>query len=383
MILLIIILLYVLLYKYNTITSISDSFTNNIKKTGIKINLPLSLPEISIVCGEYKTISHSLSSIIYFLVNKKFKLNIISQTKSILNDINENKYDLGICLESELTNYNMINEKHKINFVCSLNRQYLFFIVKNNNIIFSLKNMKGKIIGIQNRNSYSFHILKILCKSYGYDEPQILDKTFRNKNIKDKIYVIESDINTNFNLFYNNRIDALFYMSGLNNPYILSLSSKTNIKFLEFNEPEDEILNTFLNHKIIDIENYNTQNKNIYIKSYFTRNILICNEKLSTDKIYYILKQIIENTEAIKSKLSKIGQNEINSTSNYFKDDFNKLAMSYIDYRINIHRGAYRYYREIKIINNEKYNCEFNNSCVLTPYNELDDYWKYDVKNFV
>lgn len=383
MILLVIILLYIIFYKYKTINTISDTFVDKIRKTGIKVNIPQTIPELTLVCGEYKTISHSIASIIYFAIEKKFKLNVFTDRNSILDDINNNKFDLGICYESELVDYNMMNEKHSLNFVCSLNREYLFFIVKNNNTIFSIRNMKGKIIGIQHKNSYAFTVLKILCESYDLGEPQILGDFSANTTLEDKIYVIEADINTNCNLFYNNHIEALFYFSGLNNPYIRSLSSKTNIKFIEFNQTEDDILGTVLKNKDLDIENYKTKNKNIYINSYYTRNILICNDTLTTDAIYYTVSQIFKNTSIIKTELSKIGQKELNSTSNYFNDDFNKLAMSYIDYRINIHRGAYRYYREIKIINNDKHNCEFNNKCIITPFNQIEDYWKYDVKTLV
>ena len=377
--LILIIVGYLIFYKYNkilgkVIEDNKDGFKNYEKKNLDPVGIKIEVPEFTkyyIITGEYNTIPYYLSVYFSFIFNNNIKLNI---TKNIENDnninyVNKNKYEFGICHENQLLEKKKLDN---VSFICALNKEYLYFIVNDNSNINSLSDLKNKKIGISSSNSNSFNVLQKLC-----DTERI---TLSKSKKKDSLYYIEKDINTNFNLFLQKKIDCLFYISGHNLPYIKSLAEKTNIRLLDIkSDLFDKIEGQKFKKIKINIENYNTNNDNFYLETFYTRNILICNNKLDNKLIYNITKNIYNNIDKIKDNLKKIGKKSFQQTEDPFYSDFNISHMAFIDSKINIHGGAYQYYKEIDLIIDKKKRCNFyKTKCELMPFNEIKNYWKYN-----
>ena len=364
--LLIIIIIYIIYYKYYDILD-----ENNTKEETIndnKINdSKINTHDYSIITGEYNTLQYTLGIIFRNILKNNIDLQIVKSTvtNKNLDSVNSNSSSFGICRENELIETILPD----VSFVCALNKVYLFLIVHNDSEIYSISNLKNKKIGVSNSDLNSLNILRKLCDSNKIN----LSKT----NKLDSLHYIERDINTNFNMFLRNEIDCLFYLSGHNLPYILSVSEKIDIRFIDILNDEFEKIEQIKFKKTrINIEKYNTKNNSFYLKTYYTRNILICNTLLETDMIFNITRTIYKNLHILKENMNKIGNNYFIVNHHFFYDDFDLPKMSYIYNKVHIHQGAYNYYKKLKLILDNP-DCMNTNSCVIRAIDELKSDMKY------
>lgn len=388
-VLLIIILIYFIYYKYETIIakeSITDNFENYKLNPYIKMSVPIYLEKYSIISDEINTIPYYISNSLKFIIGD-IKLKVVTKTNENINrtnigDINLGIYNLGICTEYELLK--LANMKHpnglvplkNIRVVCSLNKSYVFLIVHDTSGVKSLKDLIGKTIGITSRYSGSYSILKELCDIMGFKL-----KNITNKNINDinTIYFKTEGINQLFNMFFQKDIECLFIVSSHNLPYIFSLTEKIQIRLLDINESEFDIFNKktsseffFLTRTRINIEPYNTFNNSRYLDTFYTRNILICNSSIPTKSIYNITKNIFNNIDTIKSTIVKIGKRYFDETQDPLYDDFKKEYMVYSNYKLQLHKGSYLYYKELNMFVDKEQKCEFfNNKCNILPFEKI------------
>ena len=293
--LLLIIVSYMIYYKYNQIlekNNLLENFNSNNKeyyklnKQGIKIETPV-FKEYNILTNEKNTTAYYLGIYLkYIIQNIKLKQIQIKELNKNKDKINENT--LAICHENDIIE----NPKTNISFICGLNKLYIFLIVHNKSNIKSFTDLKNKTLGINSIHSSSFSVLQKLCDLYNIE-------LSNNKN--NSLNYSENDINTNFNLFLQNKLDGLFYVAGNNIPYILSLSKKTDIRIIDIdNSMFDKIEKNKFKKITLNIENYNTLNNSIYLKTYYTRNVLICSKNTDEEIIYNITKYIFEIKHKIK-----------------------------------------------------------------------------------
>jgi len=404
-ILFIILLSYFIYYKYNTIltkelggvenTPNNEAFENyNIKNSYIKMNIPVNLNHYTIISDEINTIPYYISHSLKFILGDNIKLKVITKStneldNSNIDDVNLNKYNFSICNEFELlklantirnpittttpssttTQTTPITELENIRVICSLNKSYLFFIVHENSGIKSLRDLIGKTIGINSSNSGTFSILNDL-----YD---IIGIKLKNGD-KSTVNFRTGGINELFNLFFQKHIDCLFLVSGHNLPYIFSLTEKIPVRMLDINEYEYEMFNKtykdvfFLNRTRINIEPYGTFNGSRYLDTFYTRNMIICNSSIPTKSVYTIIKNLFSNIESVKSNIVKIGRRYFDETQDPFYDDFKKEYMVYSSNKLQIHQGAYLYYKEINMFVNDEKKCEFfDDRCNIYPYEKI------------
>tara|TARA_B110001450_G_C17655194_1_gene494896 strand:+ start:1295 stop:2563 length:1269 start_codon:yes stop_codon:yes gene_type:complete len=411
-ILFIIVLGYFIYYKYNTIldrelkpdeTSATklvpdidgiqsvDHFENQtIKNSYIKMNVPININQYSLVGGEINTIPYYLANSFKFILGDNIKLNIITKTKTNLDQsnidgVNSSMYNFAICTEYELlkmtatrtsqtSNPKKVTGLENIRVICSLGRSYLFFIVHDNSGIKSLKDLGGKKVGID-RNGGTYSILSDFSSILGLG----LQNLPPTGNIdQPPIYYETGEINKLFNRFYNKQIDCLFLVSGHNIPYIFSLTEKIPIRILDINEPELDSLKKnkndffFLTRTKINIEPYDTFNNSRYLDTFYTRDIFICNSNLPPQPIYNITKNLFNNIGSVKSTIVKIGRHYFDETQDPLYDDYKKEYMVYSNYRLPVHSGSYLYYKEIKMYVSEKKRCEFmDGRCSILPYEKI------------
>jgi TRAP transporter TAXI family solute receptor len=402
-ILFIILLVYFIYYKYNTIltkeldtienTTITDTFENyNIKNSYIKMNIPVNLNHYSIVSDEINTIPYYISHSLKFILGDDIKLKVVTKSKNELDksnsdDVNSNNYNFAICTEFDLlklantqtTQSKQVPELENIRMICSLNKSYLFFIVHDNSNIKSLKDLVGKTMGINSSKSGTHSILNELCEIL---KLKMKDTSPFGNVDKDAVNFRTGGINELFNLFFKKQIECLFFVSGHNLPYIFSLTEKIPVRMLDINEPEFEIFNNttpndffFLTRTRINIEPYDTFNSSRYLDTFYTRNVIICNSSIPTKTVYNITKNLFDNIGSVKSNIVTIGRRYFDETQDPLYDDFKKEYMVYSSNKLQLHQGAYLYFKEINMfINNDKI-CEFgDDKCNIYPYEKIKSY---------
>ena len=421
--LLIIILVSILYYKYNDITKkyLNDTpeeqledFNNYslISNKGIIVETPL-YKEYTIGSGEIDTPYFHFANAIENITNEKIGNKLTQGTHENLELLNKGKLDFALCQENILYEYTLgLNDyktkKNNIECVCALyDELYMMVVAKSSTInkISDLKNgftVKGENYIIGTTNDSELKILKKICELFKIK----LVKTELNSPIKnepDTLYYITEDINTNFNLFLKNKLDALFYISGPKMSYIANVSQLLPIKFLPFDETEIKIFNQ-INGNILKKRNIKTQENIIEnidttdVETLSTRCMLVCRKNIKEDVVYTITKNIFDNLEYLKnvmdtqSDLFKTTVNLENTNSQDFNyidtnngsylNKFKPLEMFYVNKNINYHKGSYEYYTERSFINIDKNtNCDFQgdkNTCNLLPHlNKKNYYWKY------
>ena len=395
-ILFIILLGYFIYYKYNTIltkeldfekTSSTEPFENyNLKNSYIKMNIPVNLNHYTIFSDEINTIPYYISHSLKFILGDDIKLKVVTKSKNELDksnsdDVNLNKYNLAICNEFDLlklantqtTQLKLVPELENIRVICSLNKSYLFFIVHDNSGIKSLKDLIGKTIGINSSNSGTYSILNDLFDIIGIKI---------KKGDTNIVNFRTGGINELFNLFFQKQIDCLFLVSGHNLPYIFSLTEKIPVRMLDINEPEFEMFNNttpndffFLTRTRINIEPYDTFNSSRYLDTFYTRNVIICNSSIPTKSVYNITKNLFDNIGTVKSNIVTIGRRYFDETQDPLYDDFKKEYMVYSSYKLQLHPGAYLYFKEINMFINNETKCEFvEDKCNIYPYEKIKSY---------
>lgn len=410
-ILLIIILVSILYYKYNDITNkyLVENFGNFslLANKGLSLEVPL-FKEYTIGSSELDTPYFHFANAIEHISQEKIGNKLTKGTLENLELLNNNKIDFALCQENILYEYALgLNEykskKPNIEFVCSLyDELYMMIVPKSSKInkISDLKKDENYIIGTNNDSELK--MLQKICELFKIK----LVKAELNmplKNEPNMLYYITEDINTNFNMLLNKKIDALFYISGPKLSYVVNISQLLPIKFLSFDETPIKMFNQ-LNGNILKKRNIKTQDNIIEnidtkdIETLSTRCMLVCRKGLKKEIVYNLTKNIYENLEYFKNimdnqsdlfKSNMTLQDNVSNTFNYidtndgsYLNKFKPLEMFYVNKNINYHEGSYEYYKEKSFINiDNNTNCDFQddtNTCNLLPHlNKKNYYWKY------
>lgn len=410
-ILLIIILVSILYYKYNDITNkyLVENFGNFslLANKGLSLEVPL-FKEYTIGSSELDTPYFHFANAIEYISQEKIGNKLTNGTLENLELLNNNQIDFALCQENILYEYALgLNEykskKTNIEFVCSLyDELYMMIVPKSSKInkISDLKKEENYIIGTTNDSELK--MLQKICELFKIK----LVKAELNVPLKSEpnvLYYITEDINTNFNMLLNEKIDALFYISGPKLSYLVNISQLFPIKFLSFDENPIKIFNQ-LNGNILKKRNIKTQENIIEnidttdVSTLSTRCMLVCRKGLKKEIVYNLTKNIYENLEYFKNIMDTQSdsfnttvnlENTISQDFNYidtnngsYLNKFKPLEMFYVNKNINYHEGSYKYYKEKRFINiNNNTNCDFNkdtNECNLLPQlNKKNYYWKY------
>jgi len=394
-ILLIIILGYLIYYKFITILAkeqYTDAFTNyndseqignyakykvnGQKNSYIKMSTPKNMRKYSFISDEINTLPFYIANTLkYFSGDVRF--DVITKTTEMLEStnidyVNNGEFDFALCTEYSLLN----TEKHNnTRVICSLNKSYLFLVVRDNSSINTIEDLIGKVVGINSSTSETFFILNQICEILGLSLKNFSTKD--NSNTK-TIYFKTDGINELFNDFYNNVLDGLFIVSSHNLPYLFSISERVSVRFIDLNNSQLELFSKqtsnqlFLKQESINIEPYNTFNNSRYLDTFYTKNVLICNKEIAVDEIYNITKNIFVNINLIKDNLREIGQTYFEETYDPFYNDFKRQYMIYSSNKLQLHKGANKYYEEINVFTSEDKLCEFyNEKCNVYPYQKV------------
>lgn len=409
-ILLIIILVSILYYKYNEITNkyLVEEFGNYslLANKGILLEVPL-FKEYTIGSSEIDTPYFHFANGIDYISEEKIGNKLTKGTLENLELLNNNQIDFALCQENILYEYALgLNEyktkKPNIQFICSLYDELYMMIVPKSSNINSINDLKKGNYVIGTNNDSELKMLQKICELFKIK----LVKAGLNtelKNEPDVLYYINEDMNTNFNMLLNNKIDALFYISGPKLSYVVNISQLLPIKFLSFDETPIKIFNQ-LNGNILKKRNIKTQDNIIEnidtkdVQTLSTRCMLVCRKGLKKELVYKVTKNIYDNLEYFKNlmdtqsdsfKISTEIQDNGTNTYNYidtndgsYLNKFKPLEMFYVNKNIDYHEGSYEYYKEKSFINiDNNTNCDFQgdkNTCNLLPHlNKKNYYWKY------
>ena len=179
--------------------------------------------------------------------------------------------------------------------------------------------------------------------------------------------------------FETNGLDGLFIVSSHNLPYLFSISESVPVRFLDLNNRRIEQFSKqtsnhlFLTKERINIEQYNTYNKSIFLDTFYTKNMLICNKEITIEEVYNIIKNIFTNINLIKKKLKELSEPYIgDGIYDPLYNDFKRLYMIFSSHKLQIHEGANKYYEEIQVFTTEDKLCEFyNEKCNVYPYQKV------------
>ena len=399
-ILLIIILGYLIYYKFITILAkeqSSDSFTNyndntilgeyakynsnDQKNTYIKMSTPKNMKKYTFISDEISTLPYYIANTIkYYSGDVRF--DVITKTTDMLETtnieyINNGEFEFALCTEYSLLNISNNNEKLKnTRVICSLNKSYLFLVVRDNSSITIIEDLIGRIVGINSSKSEAYSILNQMCEILGLSL-----KNISTKDISDTktIYFKTDGINELFYDFETNGLDGLFIVSSHNLPYLFSISERVPVRFLDLNNRRIEQFSKqtsnhlFLTKERINIEQYNTYNKSIFLDTFYTKNMLICNKEITLEEVYNIIKNIFTNINLIKKKLKELSEPYIgDGIYDPLYNDFKRLYMIFSSHKLQIHEGANKYYEEIQVFTTEDKLCEFyNEKCNVYPYQKV------------
>jgi len=394
-ILLIIILGYLIYYKFITILAkeqYTDTFTNyndsyklggyskyneDGKNTYIKMSTPKNMQKYKFLSDEINTIPFYIANTIkYFSGDVRF--DIITKTTEMLETTNIDFVNTGEIDFALSTEYLLLNNKEKLNntrVICSLNKSYLFLVVRDNSSVNTIEDLIGKVVGINSSTSETFLILNQICEISGLSLKNISTKD--NSDTK-TIYFKTNGINELFNDFYNNVLDGLFIVSSHNLPYLFSISDRVSVRFIDLNNSKLELFSKqtsnhlFLKQERINIESYNTFNSSRYLDTFYTTNMLICNKEITIEEVYNITKNIFVNINLIKDNLREIGKTYFEEIYDPVYNDFKRQYMIYSSHKLQLHKGANKYYEEINVFTSEDKLCEFyNEKCNVYPYQKV------------
>lgn len=394
-ILLIIILGYLIYYKFITILAkeeYTDTFTNyndsyqlggyskyneDGKNTYIKMSTPKNMQKYKFLSDEINTIPFYIANTIkYFSGDVRF--DVITKTTEMLETTNIDFVNNGEIDFALSTEYLLLNNKEKLNntrVICSLNKSYLFLVVRDNSSVNTIEDLIGKVVGINSSTSETFLILNQICEISGLSLKNISTKD--NSDTK-TIYFKTNGINELFNDFYNNVLDGLFIVSSHNLPYLFSISERVSVRFIDLNNSKLELFSKqtsnqlFLKQERINIESYNTFNISRYLDTFYTTNMLICNKEITIEEVYNITKNIFVNINLIKDNLREIGKTYFEEIYDPVYNDFKRQYMIYSSHKLQLHKGANKYYEEINVFTSEDKLCEFyNEKCNVYPYQKV------------
>ena len=300
--------------------NINVKFINNIIKILLKST---NILEIKIIY--LKDIYHAAD-----LLNSG-KIDLLYCSNPILNSI--------ITGNSNLTNYKSLNN---LEYICSLNFEYMYLISYVKNKYTTFEQIKGKKIGILNINNSSYIKYKLILNElalilkYKEDIDYTIEyiPTFENLFIKlergdiDFIFYTDSYPSLDLNKIFTNDIMNLLYLipikiedSLISSAYRYYLPTNIDLNFIQ----------NYLPKKIKTIRQTKFK-PDLYTYKYLN---IICANKNLNEKIGY------EITKAIYSNINILNKN--NKDTNTRINKYNMIGQPMF---INYNKGAFKFYIE-------------------------------------
>jgi len=343
--------LFLPFYEPNTIAKY-NFYKNNESKYNIKYNVNFLISNNQY---KYTNLQLFIKSLIAYHksiinINLSSSYNNDRNILSNINNINNINNNLAIIPSPIVINELINNEINNINFITTMNEQYIFIISASNTNIDTIYDLYNKKIGVGEKNSLW---------------EQCANDIFTNMNIKYKPYY--SNLQNMLQSLYNNDIDAIvitdsfpsnllnfifynFYnlhLVSLENIYNFNIYNKTSIdlnKLPALYIPQASYKNKHNKYKKATLfyDNNKLDEKYLFYNSQFITykfsNYLLANKNFDQDLAYIITKHIFNN--------SKLLQKSINE---------------FPIYNIPFNKGAKKYYVEKGYIS---YNSSIN--CIYT-----------------
>lgn len=263
-----------------------------------------------------------------------------------IHELDNKKVDLVITSEEFYINASLgkdiFTNKHlNIRFVSGLYYEIFLLITYPESGINEWKDLKGKILGMSNINSSSFHNAFKLAQIAGLTPG------------KDFQYLNVNSMNRLANLLLEKKVDAIYLTTTNKNPYLINLAKRMSLKFIGTSEMNNQILKKYFPYVVEKYINTNTfysnnfytnANTTSFIKSHAVRSVLIAHKDTSNDFIYNLTQKLFQNSEALKIFFNNYLYNR--DKLNIVKDAFIPIEMSYLNKLMDYHDGAKKYYYE-------------------------------------
>jgi TRAP transporter TAXI family solute receptor len=239
--------------------------------------------------------------------------------------------------------------------VAVLYDQFMFLITIQYSNISSWYDIKGRRVGVLNKNSNSYiHFIKIL------------DIT----NLLNGVSIIEYDNQDKmFEALKNKTIDAIYITTNQKNKGLLELSQSVKLRFISPLDSSKRLIMTssddktafqdlikkqfrYVFPKTVDLNYfYSNINTTSYINTLSSRIVLIANPRMAKDDIYSIVSKIIESLIPLQMDINRylydVKLNNI--VSNAFEFD----ALASFPKEIPLHEGALKRYEEVSLVKRE------------------------------
>lgn len=433
-ILILIISLSIIYYKYNDIYNSIENYTdfNSYKYINDNIGIKLTLPfKKNLKIGIDNVVTHQkIADILnYYGAYSIIKNDNIS---SVLNKVNNNTLDFAITQEDIVYNavngYSNYNNKklENIRGICSVYFEYFLLIVNESINKESIENLKtgdkNYIFGTEFTDTSSDYYFIKLFESYNFKLIKVDDiKSYNEQKYlykENTIYYVNKSKNKILNLFLKNKLDGIFILSNFSDISIRNLLKIKMVRFLP-TSTEDNLnnnilrglynkkLNTslFYESSVSDDNECDTDPKlgpvsmNSINWKLREMNPPICFSKeiidVKASRVIFIANKNIDKKDAFNfSKLifnlHKVMRNKVSQLNNTsylglgYADEFIPNKMSYIVKDIQLHKGAYNYLYELGYITNINHpKCiEFvgKSKCKIKSdnVNKYKYYWKYN-----
>ena len=271
--------------------------------------------------------------------------------------LNNNKLDILYCTTPILNS--LINNKlsiENIDYICSLNFEYMYLISNTMNRYNNIKDIKGKKIGILNINNSTFIKYKIILDELtvvlGYKEGTDYEieysSTINNLMFKldnkliDFIFYTDSYPSADLNRIFKNDIYNKYFIIPIN------VNNKLLSSTIRYYVPSTVDLNFIENYLPKKIGNTTQTRNKPNIETYKYQNVICCTKNLNK-KIGY------EITKAIYNNINIINKNNIDSNTRMYKYNMIGSPMS-----IKYNQGAFDFYIEKGFITyNPRKECKY------------------------
>ena len=327
------------------------------------------------------------------LVNKSINIKIYENNEDLLNDINSNKIEFGICNEIDVIDSTLGLNKYSdnkltnIRFISGVFYNYQYFLTnifyKDTNTKIELSSINDLhqfytnynrhfIIGTENIYSDSFKSLIILLKIHNFTPIDIETLDKNKKYDTNTIFYKTYDIDNLINKFNSNLIDGLFVINIYNYSKIRTIIDIKNVIFLDLTYDKtifNKLFSNYYYNKNVSISNFTEDIDSKYtFDTKVNRILLITNNYNNNSIVEILISTYYSNNNIIINKLLE------NKDLNIEHNTFEPIDMIYISKFIKIHEGAYNYMKKLGFIidNDIKKQIELNKN------ENYKQYWKYD-----
>lgn len=367
---------------------------------GLKVEVPI-YNEMKIASWEKNT----LYDILVKEYGKLISISNINTSGSIenLRKLKNGEVDFALCQEDVA--YDAFLSRNDFSNTSFPNIRFVVGLVNEYSILITLRTLPIKtfadlgngyekinrnyIIGLPDKESGSFYICRKLLEMAHI---RTYDFETENNNGANKVYYVNHSINKLVNLFINGKIDAIFLISSIKNPYIINLCKHKLVKFIPVNLPSIDILKSyiypvyyrFFNPEVFLMNSISISELST-ISTISTRCVLLSRKDVNPIHVELLVKTIFQNNEDIKETLNNYLSPPIQhpSRSYIIQESLIPDNMVFVNKEFPMHRGAKKYYTEIGYITEDS-----NKTCINRAGNSLCNvfksnfdpikyYWKY------